>query len=490
MKPLSIEKDQAALEEQHQLNLVGEELVRQFYIMLRTCRIYDPTNENYVRQVERFGHILTDVLESYEHATLHVADGYLYFNDERLRTDLDKYLIVKYLQETFSLYQCAGLRFDRGVEESEWSALFGIFARLNPSEGENNLSLLREEMKREVLTGISLIEGTEHSDRSGRPKTIAEKRKLAKRNFFGAISAVGEIVGKASPGKPIAVSKLKRVVHALVDQILSDETYLLELTALKNFDDYTFVHSVNVCIYAVTTGMRLGFTRQMLSEIGFAAIFHDIGKTKVPIDLINKPGKLESSDWDQIREHPVHGVRILGNTMTVDNHAARAMIVSFEHHKNLDGSGYPYINRKTPTNLFSRIVGICDFFDAITSERRYHEGKIGFDRAINEIIRLSGTKFDPLLVKVFITMLGVYPTGTLLLLSTGELAIVVANNPEDIFRPKVRIIADTRGLVAKPFVIDLTDYDEKVDCYVRDVEHPVDPDRYRIDISQFILFNE
>ena len=87
-------------------------------------------------------------------------------------------------------------------------------------------------------------------------------------------------------------------------------------------------------------------------------------------------------------------------------------------------------------------------------------------------------------------MLGVYPTGTLLLLSTGELAIVVANNPEDIFRPKVRIIADTRGLVAKPFVIDLTDYDEKVDCYVRDVEHPVDPDRYRIDISQFILFNE
>jgi hypothetical protein len=148
MKPLSMEKDQAALEEQHQLNLVGEELVRQFYIMLRTCRIYDPTNENYVRQVERFGHILTDVLESYEHATLHVADGYLYFNDERLRTDLDKYLIVKYLQETFSMYQCAGLRFDRGVEESEWSALFGIFARLNPSEGENNLSLLREEMKR------------------------------------------------------------------------------------------------------------------------------------------------------------------------------------------------------------------------------------------------------------------------------------------------------------------------------------------------------
>ncbi|MBU1318285.1 MAG: HD domain-containing protein [candidate division Zixibacteria bacterium] len=490
MKPLRVDKEPCTNHDKHQHNVLGHDLVKQLYIMLRTCRIYEATNENYTRQLEKFGGYLAHAFERYDHVTLHLSDGYLFFNDERLRTDLDGYLIVKYLQETFSLYCCAGFRFENGTEESELSALFSILARLNPVEDQDNRTILLEEMKREMLINVSLIESDEQKSQAGKPKTIAEKRKLARKNFFGAISAVGEIVGQASPEKPIAVSKLKRVVHALVDQLLSDETYLLELTALKNFDDYTFVHSVDVCIYAVTTGMRLGFSRPMLAEIGFAAMFHDIGKTKIPVDLLNKPSKLEGSDWDQLRAHPIHGVRILGDSMTLDSNTARAMLVSFEHHKNLDGSGYPYINRTSPINLYSKIVGICDFFDAITADRKYQKDKVGFDRAINEVVRLSGTKFDPLLVKVFITMLGVYPTGTLLLLSSGQLAIVISNNPEDIFRPKVRIIADTRGLLAEPIVADLTDFDEANDTYVRSVEHPVDPNKYKIDISQFILLQE
>jgi HD-GYP domain-containing protein (c-di-GMP phosphodiesterase class II) len=277
------------------------------------------------------------------------------------------------------------------------------------------------------------------------------------------------------------------VIHSLVDQILSDETYLLELTALKQFDDYTFVHSVDVSIYAITVGLRMGFTRPMLAELGFAAMFHDIGKTKIPVDLLNKPSGLQSADWELMHEHPVIGAKLIGKSMSLDRYTARAILVAFEHHKNLDGTGYPYVNRTEKVNLYSRIVAICDFFDAITSGRKYQKNKIRFDEAVAEMLKHSGTKFDQLLLKIFVNVMGVYPTGTLLLLDTDELAIVVSNNPEYISRPRVRLIANKDGPLITPRIADLTARDQDTTRYLRNVSRVVDPDRYNIDISRFVL---
>ena len=272
-----------------------------------------------------------------------------------------------------------------------------------------------------------------------------DDRKKAKRTFFNAISVVQEILTAPSENRQLNLIRAKRAIHSLVDQLLNNERYLLELTALQKFDDYTYKHSVNVSIFAVALGLRLGFSKSQLSELGFAALFHDFGKTKIPIDLLNKPDGLNSSDWSQMQEHPVYGAKVIARSFPIDRYTARAVLVAFEHHKNLDGTGYPYINRTRPINLFSRIVAICDYFDALTSGRSYRKKTVPVDEVIMQMMKLSGVKFDPHLLKVMINIVGIYPSGSLLLLDTGELALVTANNPDDIFRPEVKIIADTQG---------------------------------------------
>jgi len=472
------------------LQQVGLELVHQFYIMVKTARIYEPSNDNYIRQIEKFTDCLENAFKSAGGVSVSSTEGYLFFSDLRLRISIDGYIASKAVQETFDRLEISGLKFKANFTAEILSKVFRIVANIPPTEEEDNLQIFKHELETAEIDCLEIIPITSISTSSSKPKTIKQKKRLAKQNFFGAINAVSEIVGQSSVREELSVARVKRVVHALVDQILNDESYLLELTALKDFDDYTFVHSVNVSIFAVTVGLRLGFTRPMLAEIGFAALFHDIGKLMIPKDLLNKPGALDKVDWEQMREHPVHGVRLLGNTMALDSHTARAMLVAFEHHKNLDGSGYPYINRTEEINLYSRIVAICDCFDALTSGRKYQREKLGLDSTIREIQKLAGTKFDPLLIKVFTNIVGVYPAGSLLLLDTGELAYVLSSDPEDIFRPRVKIIANTSGVLAKPFVVELTEKSANSDTYLRNVVKVVDAQKYNIDISPYILAEE
>lgn len=466
---------------------MGRELVNRLHVMLRTCRIHSPDNESFKQQLQKFNDGLVEAFKSVDHVALTAAEGYLFLNEERIRTSLDNYLAAKNLQETFSSYKIAGFRFDDRISMSTLNRLFTLLSELRPVENSEDSVDLDERVSEISLPSFSLIPLMRLSTSRSKVRTIREKKRLARRSFVGAISAVGEIVSQSASNTPVRVSKVKRVVHSLVDQILNDETYLIELTALKDFDDYTFVHSVSVCIYSIALGFRLGFTRPMLAEIGFAAMFHDIGKTKLPVDLLNKPSKLQGPDWDIVHEHPVLGAKMLGQTMNLDKYTARAILVSFEHHKNLDGSGYPYINRTEKVNLFSRIVAICDYFDAITSHRKYQKVKGSLDEAVKEILKHSGTKFDPPLVKAFVNVIGVYPAGSLLLLDTNELAIVISNDPANIFRPRVRVIADKTGRLPEPRVVDLSARELDSDKFRRNVVRVVDPQKYSIDISRFVL---
>jgi len=480
----------AADSDHHMRNEAGKDLVNQLYVVLRTCKVYEPSNENYRRQLVKLYDALGQCFEFDSSATVHIADGYFFFNEERLRIDLNGYLATKYLQEAFQILEISGIRFDEGIEISTLSALFRLIAETLPRYMEDTPEDIGERMTGLDLPYLAMFPALSEEASGKRPRTIREKKRLAKHNFFTAINTVGEIVSQTSADKKVNGARVKRVVHSIVDQILSDETYLLELAALKNFDDYTFVHCVDVCIFSIAVGLRLGFNKRMLSELGFAAMFHDIGKTRLPVDLLNKPSELDRDDWQQVHEHPVHGVRLIGNSMLLESHSARAMIVSFEHHKNLDGTGYPYINRNASINLFSRIVAICDFFDALTSGRKYQPKRVRLDEAVRELAKLAGSKFDPLLVKVFINVVGLYPTGTLLLLDTGELAMVVSNNPEDVLRPRVKILANSNGLLEQPKVSDLTDIDRSNGRFIRSVSRVVDPEKYDIDISQFVLDSE
>ncbi|MGB2696483.1 MAG: HD-GYP domain-containing protein, partial [Candidatus Zixiibacteriota bacterium] len=288
-------------------------------------------------------------------------------------------------------------------------------------------------------------------------------------------------------GKVVPVVKLKRVVQKLVDRIIEDEETFLGFTAIKNFDEYTYVHSATVCVLSILFGMRLGLDKKRVSELGFAALFHDVGKIKLPHDLITKPSEFDENDWNMIRKHPIFGAKSLLGIRSPDEYCQRAIIVAFEHHLNLDLSGYPEIKRPRELNLFSRIVSIADAYDAMTSGRVYLKSPISPDEALKKMLYRQGRFYDPVLLKVFINVVGIYPVGTLVFLNQGELGLILKVNSDDLARPVVRIIADKKGEMETTLEVDLREKDETTGEYRRHIVQSLDPSQYKIDLSKYLL---
>lgn len=258
----------------------------------------------------------------------------------------------------------------------------------------------------------------------------------------------------------------------------------MELTAIKDFDDYTYAHSTNVCVYALTVGVRLGLDRPRLSQLGMTALFHDLGKIKLPADLIRKPDAFDENDWVQMQLHPMLGAKTILRNLKFDAHAARAARGAMEHHINSDFTGYPQLRLdKRPPNLFSKIITIVDTFDALTSGRVYIKKKIEADEVFKKMRFQMQVKFDPFLLKIFNDIIGVYPAGSLVLLSSNEIAMILTNNETDKARPLVKIIGDRDGLFAKPTWANLASEEHRH----RRVIRIIDPERYGIDIKNFIL---
>ena len=467
------------------LQALGRDLVTQLYICLKTASFYDIRNDNFKNQIHKFRELLRIASEHESSLSITSTEGYMFLNDQRLKIQLDGYLAAKYLQNHFRNLSIAGFEFSVNTTIEELTTAFSKMVRsdLSISGAEKlNAYFKKFEIKNiRFLPALDIDEPEDELDESSRTK--------AKKTFFRAMHVIQQVMTghKKQMRKNSGFFKAKRAIHAIVDEITKDESYMLELTALRNYDQYTYKHSVNVSVFAVALGIRLGLDKARLAELGFAALFHDFGKTRIPIDLLNKPDNFDSTDWSKMQEHPVYGAKLLAQSFPMDRHTARAMIVAFEHHKNLDGTGYPYINRARILNLFSRIVALCDYFDALTSGRSYRKEVLTVDQVIMQMIKQTDVKFDPYLLKVMIHIIGIYPVGSLLLLDTGELALVVRNNIDDLFRPDVKIIADTTGKRERPETVKLTEFNREKDKFRRNVLHLVDPEKYGIDISEYIL---
>jgi HD-GYP domain-containing protein (c-di-GMP phosphodiesterase class II) len=285
------------------------------------------------------------------------------------------------------------------------------------------------------------------------------------------------------------IKKIKRVVQGIVDQILNDETSLIGLTTIRDYDEYTFTHSVNVCIFSVALGKRLGLTKLQLYDLGMAALFHDIGKSRVPQHLLTKTTGLTDDEWPLIAAHPWLGVLALFQVRGAQELPYRAMIVAHEHHMKLDLTGYPRPIRDRQLSVYSKIVAIADAFDAATSRRSYQSVPFTPAEVMNELRNNPRRGMDPVIVKAFINLTGVYPVGTLVVLDTFELGIVHAVNPlqEMLSRPIVRIISDSMGNILHPgTLVDLAD--KTADgVFARTIIKTDNPDRYGIRTGDYFV---
>ncbi|MBI4948675.1 MAG: HD-GYP domain-containing protein [Deltaproteobacteria bacterium] len=238
-------------------------------------------------------------------------------------------------------------------------------------------------------------------------------------------------------GEEIETDRVNETVGKMVSSIFRNQDALTSLSRLKSFDDYTFAHSVNVCILSLTLGRHMGFSEEALHNLGVGAILHDIGKMLVPETILKKPGSLSDAEFREMKRHTELGGDMLRKTKDITDESRR---VALHHHEKFDGSGYQDRLSGEDIHLFARIATVADVYDAMTSNRVYQKGMLP-EAALKKMYLMRGTHFDPELVERLVRSLGIYPIGSFVELSTGELAVVRMPNHEHPLQPRVLIFS-------------------------------------------------
>ncbi len=298
-----------------------------------------------------------------------------------------------------------------------------------------------------------------------------------KQLYSDAVSAADAVWDSAqTEGKP-DVAVARTMIDGLAQAVAQNRTALLALTTLKNYDNYTFTHMVNVSILTMGQARGLGVDGALLREFGLAALMHDIGKVRTPLEILNKPDKLTDDEFAIMRRHVVDGAEILRKTPDVPT---LAPVFAFEHHLRIDGSGYPDVSRPS-LNLGTMLCSIADVYDAMRSQRAYQKG-FPTDRILEVLKRADGRQFDPHLVRRFAQLVGIYPAGNLVRLNTGEIAVVKKVYAPDPHRPQVRVIFGRDGKrLDVAHEVNLWETPEADSTRPATVVAPLDPAEYGVD---------
>lgn len=255
-------------------------------------------------------------------------------------------------------------------------------------------------------------------------------------------------------GRGINLKEVQATVSECVSSILRAPDTMMWLSKIRKKDDYTAEHSLNVGLLAITFGRHLGASEDDLNKLGFAGMLHDVGKMRTPLEVLNKEGNLTDEEYTIMKSHAQHGRDILMAHKTIDH---GAVDVAFGHHEALDGSGYPRKVKAAGINDFTRIVTLCDVYDAITSDRVYKDGRSSLE-ALKVLYQNRGTKFDEKLVTEFIKCIGLYPPGSIVELKNGKVGIVISTNYRNRHLPKVMILRDEKKIPVRETVINLEQF--------------------------------
>jgi putative nucleotidyltransferase with HDIG domain len=298
-----------------------------------------------------------------------------------------------------------------------------------------------------------------------------------KRLYAEAVSVAETIWESARTESQPDATVAKSMIDGLAQSVSQNRTALLALTTLRNYDNYTFTHMVNVSILTMGQARGLGVEGSLLRELGLAALMHDIGKVRTPLEVLNKPDKLTDAEFAIMKRHVVDGAEILRSTPDIPT---LGPVIAFEHHLRLDGTGYPAGVRRGSLNLGTMLCSIADVYDAMRSQRAYQQA-FPSERILEVMKRSDGKQFDQHLVRRFTQLIGIYPPGNVVRLNTGEIGVVVKVYAPDPHRPEVRIIVDRAGTrLDVPYDVQLWD-NEPEDTVPSSVVAPVDPADLNLD---------
>jgi putative nucleotidyltransferase with HDIG domain len=443
---------------------MAEELLRSFSATLRSMQLYSKGHPIITRNISALSTAI-QLLHSMQPSTVIGIVGNEIIVDDTPVSKVDTLgAIVRRLREA----GVERITISRGVTADELTAFTSAVSALERVDASADPAAAFSQFKH-IRVGRVIIEQKVDTD--------ASDMGTIRRMYTEAVSAAGNVWDSAqTEGQPDA-TLARTMIDGLAQAVAQNRTALLALTTLKNYDNYTFTHMVNVSILMMGQARALGIDGALLREFGLAALMHDIGKVRTPLEVLNKPDKLTDEEFVIMKRHVVDGAEILRGTPDVP---ALAPIVAFEHHLRIDGTGYPHGVNRPNLNLGTMLCGIADVYDAMRSQRAYQQS-YPTDRILQVLKRNDGAQFDQHLVRRFVQLLGIYPVGNFVKLNTGEVGVVRQVHAPDPYRPQVRVLFDRSGAtVDVPYDVNLWEAAPEAGV-PSSVIAPLDPANYQID---------
>ncbi len=306
-----------------------------------------------------------------------------------------------------------------------------------------------EEVQQAVETGILRLAATANPIRK---VPVQEEMARARNVYLEAVRIIRDVMQDVRLGKQVVLDRIDPIIEEITESIIRNHDALLSLTRLKHKDSYTFQHSVAVAAMQVAFTRAMGLQADEMHLAGVGGILHDIGKVRIPDTILNKPARLTEDEFAIMKCHVAEGRKILESADAIH---PLSIQVAYQHHERCDGSGYPEGLTLENISDMGKMVAICDVYDALTSDRVYHRA-MEPHRAVRKIFEWSQFHFDPKLVQQFIRIVGIYPLGTLVLLKSGRIGIVLEQSPSSLLEPRLQVFYDTRNRhYLQPSVVDL-----------------------------------
>ena len=427
----------------------GKDIVLLIYTLVKAIQVYDLNNDVVQNTAQKFVDDVNSLLTTMPTIELLRYRDYVFFDKQRLKFEIYSYASLQFIHDRLKKLQIKSLTFLPGISRDEIIRFASIFSE------EREVFL--QHVASEKFDHINLESETDEEEM---PEELDDEEQQRRENIKGtylkALKVTKDVMNNVWSNQPVNVTGLRRIVYKLIDFLYEDELSVMALASIKNFDEYTYNHSLNVGVLSMALGHRIGLSKKTLVTLTNAAILHDIGKVGISAALINKSGKLTNEEWEIVKSHANHGVVEILKSKGLDEIGLASMIVSFQHHWNYDGTGYPAREESDEQTLLAKIVRICDAYDAMTTSRPYKPVPYLPHFALRILWSRRNSWFDPILLKVFIQTLGIYPVGTCLELSSGEIGLVIRQNPGSVDLPVVKIVVNKDGKKTSGRTIDLS----------------------------------
>lgn len=525
--------------------LEGQRFLQVLNALFSTAKIHLDNNLLLQNCAENFSQSIKELLQLDDEVNLLASVGCFYLQQEKIFLQRNISGLARKMLGYFEKRQIEGLRFNRSAAYVSHEDIIAFARLLNQAKDEEDplfriqsmldeksyhwveiintaqaqsLASIFSSTEGEAPRGSQTSEGgsgqkttesrneqsrettadrkTGHREDSRKKPPSAHRRRRRRRTskailtYSYAMHSLHEIAERLNSNKAAGLGKSVQLVQNMVDLVMNDDNVLLDLSTIRDYDDYTFTHSINVSILSLCLGHRIGLSKVSLSRLGLSALFHDLGKIDIPKEILNKPTKLTEKEFGIMKQHSINSVRRILKLRASYDRKASIILPPFEHHLRYDLSGYPKTPRKTPISLFGRIITISDVYDAITGPRIYRKSYMSPDKALGCMLKDSGKVFDPILLKVFINMLGIYPIGTVLIFENNEMGLV-AQAPDETVDPEALWVLllkkNENGGYEKGAYLNLGMWNSDTGTFNRRILRTIHPADLGIQPTEFLL---